>query len=502
MGLQPDSLRSGALSGQAPQRRPLSPNRTQTFPLHNNDRTSGNGPNSFIARRPSEPSPVTPAGRPPPTSQSASERSVQAPGSNFRPYNPSDPSSASQAQADMYPPRTASRNSNRSLSGTRPFPIRRASRTDTRVDLTTLNHPPLPTQNTMSESIITSESHTSTDSASSDTSTTSVAQTSSSRTSSPQASETLARKRSNTKYGNDAAYTPLPDLNLPLKPSLCFTSPESPTDPLCHQGRLSPLPLGASNRSPFSATSASSASSRSSSRNPSSRGLPSRSGTLGGNRGQCRGCSQPITAGQKSISSKDGRLTGRYHKQCFACHDCHGPFETAEFYVHDDHPFCAEHYHALNGSLCSGCGKGIEGQYLEATNKKATEAEKFHPACLTCSSCRISLQNDYYEWMGKVYCERDARRAADVQTRSPNDAFPWPNRPSPSLGMKSSNNASPMGRLGLPSGPRAGLRPPGPGQIPGSGNGFLSPLPENGGARAPPSGGRFPERRTTKLMMM
>jgi LIM domain len=206
-------------------------------------------------------------------------------------------------------------------------------------------------------------------------------------------------------------------------------------------------------------------------------------------------------AGQKSISSKDGRLSGRYHKQCFACHTCRGHFETADFYVHDDHPFCAEHYHALNGSLCSGCGKGIEGQYLEATNKAHKQAEKFHPKCLTCSSCRISLQDDYFEWMGKVYCERDAKQAAGVPMQSPSDAFLSP-RPSPSPGSNVSTNPSSLGRPGLPSGPRAGLRPPVPGQAPGSGNGFLFPFPPNGGLRAPPSGGRFPERRTTKLMMM
>lgn len=265
---------------------------------------------------------------------------------------------------------------------------------------------------------------------------------------------------------------------MPQNPPLSFTQPDSPTDPFCLQGRLSPIPRGTKTRLPFSTSSSSSGSSRDSSRNVSLRELPKRRATRGGSRGQCRGCSQPILPGQKSISSKDGRLTGRYHKDCFACHRCHERFETADFYVHDDHPYCAEHYHALNGSLCNGCGKGIEGQYLEATNMKDKEAEKFHPQCLTCASCRISLQNDYYEWMGKVYCERDAKQAAGLQVRSPNDSVPP--RPTPSTGLNLLGHVTSVGRAGLPSGPRVGLRPPSRGQQLGSGNGFLAPTPLDG----------------------
>ena len=95
------------------------------------------------------------------------------------------------------------------------------------------------------------------------------------------------------------------------------------------------------------------------------------------NKGNCRGCGEVIQG--KSVSSADGRLTGRYHKQCFVCHTCQGPFQTADFYVIDNHPYCARHYHVLNGSLCKTCDRGIEGQYLETEVK-----QKFHPHCFTC----------------------------------------------------------------------------------------------------------------------
>lgn len=95
------------------------------------------------------------------------------------------------------------------------------------------------------------------------------------------------------------------------------------------------------------------------------------------NKGKCRGCGELIKG--KSVSSADGRLTGRYHRCCFTCKTCREPFQTADFYVLDNHPFCARHYHELNGSLCKTCDRGIEGQYLETELK-----QKFHPYCFTC----------------------------------------------------------------------------------------------------------------------
>jgi LIM domain len=501
VGLKPGSSGAGALADQATQRRPLSPSRTQTFPLHNEERLSGNGPNSFLARRPSQPLPTPLRGRPTALPDINNQHSFQAQTGGYRANNPQLETSALHIQANMHPPRAASRGSNPPPTGSRPFPVRKASRTDIRIDLTTPSHPPLPLEPTTSFTSLSYQFHAPEASTSSSASSTSHAQISSSRSSPPTANRTLASIQSDTKREIDVASTPLPDLSLPQRPAPSFISPESPTDPLFQQGRLSPIPRFAMNRSPFSTSSSSSASSGASSRYPSSHDLPNRRATGSNSRGVCRGCSQPIIAGQKSISSKDGRLTGRFHKQCFACHTCHNAFETADFYVHDDHPFCAEHYHALNGSLCKGCGKGIEGQYLEAAKTEYQEPKKFHPGCLTCSTCRTSLQDDYYEWMGQVYCERDAKGASDLQMQLPNKAFLAP-RPSPVPGSMFSSNGSSSIRPGLPAGPRAGLRAPVPGQAAGPGRGYLSPFPTTVGPGASPAGGRFPERRTTKLMMM
>ncbi|KAI4217028.1 MAG: hypothetical protein LQ351_000336 [Letrouitia transgressa] len=123
------------------------------------------------------------------------------------------------------------------------------------------------------------------------------------------------------------------------------------------------------------------------------------------NKGKCRGCGDLIKG--KSVSSADGRLTGRYHRSCFVCKTCQEPFQTADFYVLDNHPYCGRHYHQLSGSLCASCDRGIEGQYLETELKK-----KFHPHCFTCQDCRRILRDDYFEMNGKTYCEHHAFRAA------------------------------------------------------------------------------------------
>ncbi|RDL39139.1 uncharacterized protein BP5553_03479 [Venustampulla echinocandica] len=122
-------------------------------------------------------------------------------------------------------------------------------------------------------------------------------------------------------------------------------------------------------------------------------------------KGNCKACGEPIKG--KSVSSADGRLTGRYHKQCFVCTTCKEPFQTSTFYVIDDAPYCERHYHKLNGSMCTTCDRGIEGQYLETERQ-----QKFHPRCLTCADCKRSLRHDYFEMDGRVYCERDAFRRA------------------------------------------------------------------------------------------
>ncbi|KAF8545467.1 hypothetical protein BDD12DRAFT_9458 [Trichophaea hybrida] len=129
-------------------------------------------------------------------------------------------------------------------------------------------------------------------------------------------------------------------------------------------------------------------------------------------KGPCRGCGEQIFG--KSISSADGRLTGRYHKQCFSCQTCRQPFQSAEFYVMDNLPYCERHYHELNKSLCAVCDRGIEGPCLETVRR-----ERFHPTCFTCFQCRCVLGDDYFEINGRPFCEYHAHQYMQRPPRPP-----------------------------------------------------------------------------------
>ncbi|KAL4920693.1 hypothetical protein BDW62DRAFT_162496 [Aspergillus aurantiobrunneus] len=288
-------------------------------------------------------------------------------------------------------------------------------------------------------------------------------------------------------------------LDPPRIPESLF-SPDSPTDPTLGKGGLSLIP-----EAPQDAEDAE------------ERKPPSRSPTeptprpqQPKPRGPCRGCGEPIVG--KSISSADGRLTGRYHRPCFACFQCHTPFETNDFYVLNDRPYCAQHYHERNGSLCAGCLSGIEGEYL-ATNERfgpgPNNFQKFHLDCLRCRTCNVDLQGEYFEWNGLVYCERDARRAAAAvsphrfrRPTMPSSPLGPPHMPPPFRGRPPPPGYPGRGRGRGPRPPPGSFDGFGPGPGPGRGPPYGRPPPSPNQLEPPPGPRRFPERRTTKLMMI
>ncbi|KII89164.1 hypothetical protein PLICRDRAFT_53631 [Plicaturopsis crispa FD-325 SS-3] len=125
---------------------------------------------------------------------------------------------------------------------------------------------------------------------------------------------------------------------------------------------------------------------------------------------KCRRCNLPIE--KQAVSSSDGQLKGKYHRECFNCHSCHKPFPDKTFYVFDGKPLCAYHYHEANNSLCAApdCGAPIEGPCAVAHS-----GARFHPAHLTCehSGCRVRLE-EYWEVDGRMLCERHAGMGGSV----------------------------------------------------------------------------------------
>ena len=216
-------------------------------------------------------------------------------------------------------------------------------------------------------------------------------------------------------------------------PRIMELLPDSPTDPLFQQGRLSPIPPSIHRRTPSASPKASPRSSTTPELPQGQQQMLKLPPTDGTGKRTCRGCSDAILLGQKSVTSADGRLTGRYHKQCFVCTTCQSGFATAEFYVFNDHPYCDQHYHELNDTICTGCGKGIEGQLMETSPRLSdldkAGGQKYHLKCFTCTTCHTILKEDYFELNGRVYCEKDAFRLANFSTKAAHDTTPTRSSP-------------------------------------------------------------------------
>lgn len=126
--------------------------------------------------------------------------------------------------------------------------------------------------------------------------------------------------------------------------------------------------------------------------------------------GPCRCCRQEISPNargvQRAIYSKTGELSGQWHRLCFGCtyENCTVNFDrSVQCYALHDQPFCHNHYHELNGTLCQSCHGGIEGECIENELQ-----QKWHLHCLTCYKCSSAISSDYYLINNRVYCEHDA----------------------------------------------------------------------------------------------
>lgn len=120
----------------------------------------------------------------------------------------------------------------------------------------------------------------------------------------------------------------------------------------------------------------------------------------------CRGCNQVIQG--KCVSSKDGGLTGKWHRTCFKCFRCSAGFDS-EFYVLNNQPYCRDCYHYDNNSICQNCGLGIEGRCLETFSDTHGNIIRYHPDCFSCTECGKSLRDEeYYSVNGKTLCSHHA----------------------------------------------------------------------------------------------
>ncbi|CDF91954.1 ZYBA0S16-00826g1_1 [Zygosaccharomyces bailii CLIB 213] len=107
--------------------------------------------------------------------------------------------------------------------------------------------------------------------------------------------------------------------------------------------------------------------------------------------GPCRACGEEPT-GKRIYSKKDNELSGQWHRDCFRCLTCNVRFnKSVPCYILDDKPYCRQHYHEENSSICHTCREFIEGECVENDRM-----ERFHIDCLVCFLCREPITSDYF----------------------------------------------------------------------------------------------------------
>jgi len=99
---------------------------------------------------------------------------------------------------------------------------------------------------------------------------------------------------------------------------------------------------------------------------------------------KCPVCLKPIMGGYVDANGK------RMHQECFACTTCHRSLLNSKAFSLNDKPYCEQHYHAANNTLCGSCNQPVTGKAITAFGRA------FHPGCFNCTVCKVPLSNAFY----------------------------------------------------------------------------------------------------------
>lgn len=107
----------------------------------------------------------------------------------------------------------------------------------------------------------------------------------------------------------------------------------------------------------------------------------------------CRGCLMEIKPDEKTIYDKNGELSGKWHKKCFVCNHCNIKFsKSTPCYIHNDEPFCEEHFFEITGLICFGC----KGRILDDFCLDVIALGKAHIGCFKCHECDVAIEDEYF----------------------------------------------------------------------------------------------------------
>ncbi|KAL6936587.1 hypothetical protein ACO0R3_000184 [Hanseniaspora guilliermondii] len=107
----------------------------------------------------------------------------------------------------------------------------------------------------------------------------------------------------------------------------------------------------------------------------------------------CRGCLMEIKPDEKTIYDKNGELSGKWHKKCFVCNNCNIKFSrSTPCYIHNDEPFCEEHFFEVTGLICFECKNKI----LDDFCLDVIALGKAHIGCFKCNECNAGIEDEYF----------------------------------------------------------------------------------------------------------
>ena len=107
----------------------------------------------------------------------------------------------------------------------------------------------------------------------------------------------------------------------------------------------------------------------------------------------------PLLCGVCWFQSPFVFLSSRRSQQHLVCKHCSARLEESAHEGDDGNVYCKEHFLQLFAEACGSCGKPIEGEAIDALDKR------YHADCFVCSHCSEPLTDTFRPHDGHPYCE-------------------------------------------------------------------------------------------------
>jgi len=92
-------------------------------------------------------------------------------------------------------------------------------------------------------------------------------------------------------------------------------------------------------------------------------------------------------------------LDKKWHSACFVCTCCKKSL-SGSFLHTEGKPYCVEDFNKLFAKACGGCAKQIQGPFIRALNRE------WHPTgCFICANCSGTLSGGFFEKNTKPFCK-------------------------------------------------------------------------------------------------